>query len=161
MGIQVVKSLGLSRNEANWNWLADSCLTFTCPWEQWSRRIRQSVASWSRVLLVAWDVRLVSLATSHISLRRAFSKTTTLQEILKSQKTTTKKKLHIANWNVKLGQNLVKIWENWSQMMFAIAALQTGPKADRRLLASKFLSFYYTQPVYTHWLACSGTLDTS
>lgn len=23
-----------------------------------------------------------------------------------------KKKLHIANWNVKLGQNLVKVWEN-------------------------------------------------
>lgn len=61
-------------------------LTFTRPEAQWSSRIRQSVASSNKALLTLSGVRLESLATSHISFKRAFSKTTSLQETLESRR---------------------------------------------------------------------------
>jgi hypothetical protein len=84
-----------------------ACLTFTCPWEQWSRRIRQSVASWSIVLLAASVVGIVSLDISHMSFRRAFSKTTTLQGILELGR----KDFILQTGMLNLG-DLDQAWEN-------------------------------------------------
>lgn len=120
-----------------------ACLTFTCPWEQWSRRIRQSVASWSIVLLAASVVGIVSLDISHMSFRRAFSKTTTLQGILELGR----KDFILQTGMLNLG-DLDQAWENWSQM-FAISLLKTRPNR-LQIISPKVPVIFTALCLYAH-----------
>lgn len=61
------------------------------------------MASSNKALFTGSGVRLESLATSHISFKRAFNKTTSLQETLESRKT-----IHTLNQDVKLETSQMK-----------------------------------------------------
>lgn len=57
-----------------------------------------------------------------------------------SEITKKKKTFHIANWNVKLGQDLVQIWEDWVK------------QEQRQQIVS--LSSFLLHPACVHTLAC-------
>lgn len=69
-----------SRNEAG-----GPQLTFTCPEEQRSSRIRHSVAPWSRAAFTGSGVGPWSVWTSHIILSRAWRSSGSLQGILRRE----------------------------------------------------------------------------